>query len=254
MKAGHVNSAASAQYTQTHHWRNEANSSTTTTTWIFDVSWVELLLMFFFLFFQPNNHRSPHHFFLLLLFLNFVVMITSLIIIQNLLYMPGRTVKTTFVKTLILFYSIYYLIIEFLWCCFSFLFQRLSLSLDDKSVNDPRKIKKKEEEKERTDKLVIHLPPFSLSLSLQLILITLYVYNNNNDKRSLYRIITSHPTIPVKRTRAKDVATPPLVVAVSAATRGRPNNIHTHTRAAIVDNSSFLSRPRRQEKKKKLKS
>ena len=152
--------------TQTHHWRNEANSSTTTTTWIFDVSWVELLLMFFFLFFQPNNHRSPHHFFLLLLFLNFVVMITSLIIIQNLLYMPGRTVKTTFVKTLILFYSIYFLIIEFLWCCFSFLFQRLSLSLDDKSVNDPRKIKKKEEEKERTDKLVIHLPPFSLSLSL----------------------------------------------------------------------------------------
>jgi hypothetical protein len=183
------------------------------------------------------------------------VMITSLIIIQNLLYMPGRTAKTTFVKTLILFYSILFNYRIFMMLFLLSFSKTLSFSGWQKRERPLKNKKKEEEEKETTDKLVIHLPPFSLSLSLQLILITLYIYNNNNNKRSLYTIITSHPTIPVKRTRAKDVATPPLVVAVSAATRGRPNNIQTHTRAAIVDNSSFLSRPRRQEnEKKKLKS
>jgi hypothetical protein len=93
------------------------------------------------------------------------VMITSLIIIQNLLYMPGRTAKTTFVKTLILFYSILFNYRIFMMLFLLSFSKTLSFSGWQKRER-PQKNKKEEEEKETTDKLVIHLPPFSLSLSL----------------------------------------------------------------------------------------
>lgn len=125
---------------------------------------------------QPNNHRSPHHFFFgCRCSWIFVVMITSLIIIQNLLYMPGRTAKTTFVKTLILFYSILFNYRIFMMLFLLSFSKTLSFSGWQKrerplkkqpGTKKIKKKRKKKKKKQQTNLLYI-CPPF-LSLSLPL--------------------------------------------------------------------------------------